>query len=263
MKSIKNILKNKLNGKTLTALTAYDVFTASMVKNAHPDFVLVGDSLNMVFAGERSTLSATLDQMIYHSSIVSKVVKDTDIPVIGDMPFLTYHINDEDALKNAAKFFIEAELDGVKIEGARISTISNIVNNGIPVMGHIGLKPQSVHAEGGYKVYGKTDEETIQLIQDAKDLEMAGVFSIVIEGVKEEVAAQITESVSIPTIGIGAGKGADGQILVINDILGMNDETAPKFVRQYANFNELGTNALKSWIKDVNNGSFPSEEEMY
>jgi len=262
MKTIKNILKNKQEGKTISALTAYDYFTASIVKEAKPDFVLVGDSLNMVFAGERSTLSAKLDQMIYHSSIVSKVFEDCNIPIIGDMPFLSYHINDEESLKNAARFFIEANLDAVKIEGARVSTIKNIVENGIPVMGHIGLKPQSVHSEGGYRIFGKNDEETTQLIQDAKNLEKAGVFAIVIEGVKEVVAKKITNSISIPTIGIGAGQGVDGQILVTNDILGMTKKV-PKFVRQYVDFNKLGSEALINWIKDVNDKKFPKNEEMY
>jgi 3-methyl-2-oxobutanoate hydroxymethyltransferase len=241
----------------LTMITAYDALFAKIFDEI-VDIILVGDSLNMSFLGESDTLSATLDQMIYHTKAVCNGAKNAY--VITDMPFGTY-FNKEDALKNAAKVFKQTKADAVKIEGGkeRSEIISYLTKNGIAVVGHIGLMPQFVRSEGGYKV--KSNKE--KLIEDAKAIEDAGAVLLVIEGVKEDIAKEITQMVNIPTIGIGAGRFTTGQVLVWSDLLGFFEEFKPKFVRRYLNGADIVRSAVRKYVDDVKKGNFPSEEEIY
>jgi len=241
----------------LTMITAYDALFAKIFDEI-VDIILVGDSLNMSFLGESDTLSATLDQMIYHTKAVCNGAKNAYI--ITDMPFGTY-FNKEDALKNAAKVFKQTKADAVKIEGGkeRSEIISYLTKNGIAVVGHIGLMPQFVRSEGGYKV--KSNKE--KLIEDAKAIEDAGAVLLVIEGVKEDIAKEITQMVNIPTIGIGAGRFTTGQVLVWSDLLGFFEEFKPKFVRRYLNGADIVRSAVRKYVDDVKKGNFPSEEEIY
>ena len=230
-------IKKAKNIKKLTMITAYDALFAKLFEK-EVDMILVGDSLNMSFAGKPDTLSATLDQMIYHTNAVCQGASEAF--VILDMPFGTY-INKDEALTNAVKVYRDTNAAAIKIEGGedRAEIIKHLTSNSIAVMGHIGLMPQYVRSEGGYKVRGKTQEDTEQLIKDAIAVEKAGAFCIVVEGVKSESALKITEAVNIPVIGIGAGNATDGQVLVWSDMLGLNEDFTPKFVRQYldgANF---------------------------
>jgi 3-methyl-2-oxobutanoate hydroxymethyltransferase len=226
------------------------------------DILLVGDSLNMTFAGKSDTLSATLEQMIYHTKAVCNGAKSSFI--VCDMPFGTYN-DKQSALENATKVYKETLADAVKIEGGveKIEIIKYLIQNSIAVMGHIGLKPQVSRSEGGYKVKGKTEDEINSLVQDAIKLEEAGVFAIVLEGVKSQATQAIKKAVNIPIIGIGAGKECDGQVLVWSDMLGINFGFKPKFVREYLNTKELIQNAVKEFVADVNNGNFPGEKESY
>ena len=254
-------IKNSKNKKNLTMITAYDALFAKLFEEI-ADMILVGDSLNMSFAGKPDTLSATLDQMIYHTNAVC-----TGAPkafVILDMPFGTYN-NKNEALTNAIKVYQQTTAAAVKIEGGedRASIIEHLTSNSIAVMGHIGLMPQYVRSEGGYKVRGKTEEDTKQLIKDAIAVEKAGAFALVIEGVKSEAAKRISEAVSIPTIGIGAGNVTDGQVLVWSDMLGFFEQFKPKFVRHYLNGASQVKEAVKQYKEDVQNKTFPSKEEEY
>ncbi len=254
-------IKKSKNNKKITVITAYDALFAKLFEDI-ADIILVGDSLNMSFAGKPDTLSATLEQMIYHTNAVCTGAKDAF--VVLDMPFGTY-TNEDDALKNAVKVYQETNAAAVKVEGGedRAHIIKHLTSNSIAVMGHIGLMPQYVRSEGGYKVRGKTKEDIEQLIRDAKALEEAGVFSIVVEGVMGEAAKQITQAVNIPTIGIGAGKDTDGQVLVWSDMLGFFEEFKPKFVRHYLDGATLVKDAVNQYRTDVQNSSFPSKEEEY
>ena len=258
--SIGSILKAK-NNRKLTMITAYDALFAKLFDDK-VDFILVGDSLNMSFAGREDTLSATLDQMIYHTKAVCNGAKNTF--VICDMPFGTY-TNEIDAMKNCVKVFQETNANAIKIEGgsSKAHIVKHLTQNSIAVVGHIGLMPQNFRSEGGYKVKGKDEENTQKLIQDAKDIEAAGAFCIVLEGVKEEAAAQITKAVNVPIIGIGAGVYVDGQVLVWSDMLGLFEEFKPKFVRQYLDGATIVKDAVDSYVKDVENLSFPSDKEKY
>jgi 3-methyl-2-oxobutanoate hydroxymethyltransferase len=254
-------IKKAKGEKKLTVITAYDALFANLFEEL-ADMILVGDSLNMSFAGKPDTLSASLDQMIYHTNAVC-----TGAPkafVILDMPFGTYTSNDI-ALQNAVKVYQETNAAAVKIEGGedRAQIISHLTSNSIAVMGHIGLMPQYVRSEGGYKVRGKTKEDTDQLVRDAIAVEKAGAFAIVIEGVLSEAAQKITEAVSIPTIGIGAGNITDGQVLVWSDMLGFFDEFKPKFVRHYLDGANLVKDAVNEYRANVQDSSFPSKEEEY
>ena len=254
-------IKNAKNNKKLTVITAYDALFAKLFEEI-ADMILVGDSLNMSFAGKPDTLSATLEQMIYHTTAVC-----TGAPkafVILDMPFGTY-INKDEALKNAVKVYQETNAAAIKIEGGedRADIVKHLTSNSIAVMGHIGLMPQYVRSEGGYKVRGKTQEDTEQLIRDAIAIEKAGAFAIVIEGVMSEAAKKITEAVNIPTIGIGAGNVTDGQVLVWSDMLGLFEEFKPKFVRHYLDGAKLVKEAINNYKKDVQTLDFPSKEEEY
>ena len=254
-------IKKAKNNKKLTVITAYDALFAKLFEDT-ADMILVGDSLNMSFAGKSDTLSATLDQMIYHTNAVCAGAKTAF--VITDMPFGTY-INKDQALQNAVKVYQETNAAAIKIEGGedRADIIKHLTSNSIAVMGHIGLMPQYVRSEGGYKVRGKTAQDTEQLIKDAIAVEKAGAFAIVVEGVMSEAALKITKAVNIPIIGIGAGNITDGQVLVWSDMLGFFEEFKPKFVRHYMNGASLVKDAVNQYRNDVQDSSFPSHEEEY
>jgi 3-methyl-2-oxobutanoate hydroxymethyltransferase len=254
-------IKNAKNNKKLTMITAYDALFAKLFEEI-ADMILVGDSLNMSFAGKPDTLSASLDQMIYHTNAVC-----TGAPkafTILDMPFGTY-INKDEALRNAVKVYQETNAAAIKIEGGedRAHIVEHLTSNSIAVMGHIGLMPQYVRSEGGYKVRGKTPEDIDQLIKDAIAIEKAGAFAIVIEGVMSDAAEKITKAVSIPTIGIGAGNVTDGQVLVWSDMLGFFEDFKPKFVRHYMDGAKEVKEAINQYRSDVQDTSFPSKEEEY
>jgi len=258
--TISSIKKSK-GEKPLVMITAYDALFARLVSES-ADMILVGDSLNMSFAGKSDTLSTTLDQMIYHTNAVCAGAPQSFI--VADMPFGTY-VNKKEALKNSLKMFQETTADCVKIEGgkAKADIVKYLTSNGIAVCGHIGLLPQSVRGEGGYKVKGKTEEEAKQLLKDAKAIEKAGAFCMVIEGVKAEVAKEVAEAVSIPVIGIGAGVDVDGQVLVFSDMLGLFEEFTPKFVKKYLDGATLVRDALKNYADEVQTKEFPSEIHTY
>ena len=259
-KTISTIMKQK-NNETITMITAYDALFASIF-NKQVDCILVGDSLNMSFAGEDDTLSATLDQMIYHTKAVCNGAKDSF--VICDMPFGTYY-NEEVALENSIKVFQETNADAVKIEGGveKSEIIKFLTLNSIAVVGHIGLMPQNVRSEGGYKVKGKDQQDIQRLIEDAKAVAEAGAFMIVVEGVKPEAAKFITESVNVPTIGIGAGVNTDGQVLVWSDMLGFLKGNYPKFVKKYLDGVELVNKSVDQFVSEVKSKEFPSQNEVY
>jgi 3-methyl-2-oxobutanoate hydroxymethyltransferase len=254
-------LQKAKNNQKLVMVTAYDALFAKLL-NQNVDMILVGDSLNMSFAGCNDTLSATLDQMIYHTKAVCAGAPDTFI--ICDMPFGTY-TNETQALKSAVKVYQQTKAAAVKIEGgaSKANIIKALTSNSIAVMGHIGLMPQFVRSEGGYKVKGKDDDNILSLIKDAKAIEEAGAFSIVVEGVKPNAAKAITNAVNIPVIGIGAGKDVDGQVLVWSDMFGFFEDFKPKFVRQYLNGAQLIKDGLKQFNNDVKNSTFPNEKEEY
>jgi len=258
---MKNTLDKLYKKEKLTMITAYDALFAKIFDDL-VDVILVGDSLNMSFLGENDTLSATIDQMIYHTKAVCNGAKKAYI--VCDMPFGSYSTK-EDALKNALRIYKETKADAIKLEGGeeKAEIIKELTQNAIAVVGHIGLMPQFSRSEGGYKVKGKDEFSKEKLLKDAKAIEGAGAVMLVIEGVKEEVAKEITESVSIPTIGIGAGRYTKGQVLVWSDMLGFFEEFKPKFVRRYLNGAELVRDAVKKYVEDVNDGKFPSEEEIY
>ena len=258
MKNTLSVLNKK---EKLTMITAYDALFAKIFDEI-ADIILVGDSLNMSFLGESDTLTATLEQMIYHTKAVCNGAKKAYI--VCDMPFGTYH-TPEIALQNAIKIYKETKADAVKLEGGieKAETIKLLSDNAIAVVGHIGLMPQFSRSEGGYKVKGKDEASKEKLLNDAKAIEKAGAVMLVIEGVKEDVAKEISESVSIPTIGIGAGRYTKGQVLVWSDMLGFFDEFKPKFVRRYLDGAKIVKDAVKKYVEDVNNGNFPSDEEIY
>ncbi len=258
--SITKILKAK-GERPLTMITAYDALFAKLF-DPIADIILVGDSLNMSFGGKKDTLSATLEQMIYHTQAVCNGTQNSF--VITDMPFGTY-TTAEKALDNATRIFQESAADAVKIEGGeeRASTVKYLVDNGIAVCGHIGLLPQSVRGEGGYKVKGRSDSEATQLVADAKAIENAGAFCIVIEGVKADVATLVAQSVDVPVVGIGAGNGVDGQVLVFSDMLGLFEAFTPKFVKKYLNGAELVKEAVQNYKNEVEARSFPDEIHTY
>ncbi|WP_297440666.1 3-methyl-2-oxobutanoate hydroxymethyltransferase [Sulfurimonas sp.] len=258
--TISSIKKSK-GLKPLVMITAYDALFARLVSES-ADMILVGDSLNMSFAGKSDTISATLDQMIYHTNAVCMGAQNSF--VVCDMPFGTY-IDKETALQNAIKIFQQTQADCVKIEGGveKAEVIQHLSDNGIAVCGHIGLLPQSVRSEGGYKVKGKTSEEKISIIEDAKAVERAGAFCMVIEGTKADVAKEVAQAVSIPVIGIGAGADVDGQVLVFSDMLGLFEEFTPKFVKKYLDGATLVKDALADYADEVVNKKFPTEEHTY
>lgn len=260
--TIPEIIQTKGKRK-LSMLTAYDYPTALLLDKCQIDMILVGDSLAMVVLGHKDTLAVTMEEMLHHTKAVSRAVKYS--VVIGDMPFMSYQISPEQAVENAGRFLKEGGAQAVKLEGGAtvIPQIKAIINAGIPVQGHLGLTPQSIAQLGGFKVQGKTAKAAQKLIEDAKALEKAGCFSIVLEAIPAPIAKLITENISIPTIGIGAGKDCDGQVLVFHDLVGMFDRFVPKFVKQYLNLNPEIENAIKQFKKEVEEEKFPQHEHCF
>ncbi len=244
-------------------LTAYDYPFARIVDEAGIDAVLVGDSLGMVVQGLENTLPVTMDEMIYHTRIVSRAVRNA--MVIGDMPFMSYHTGISDAVRNAGRFLKEAGASAVKMEGGAevAGHIRAMTRSDIPVMAHIGLTPQSIHRMGGYKVQGKTDEAAKKLVEEAHAVEDAGAFALLLEAIPMDLARRITEELSIPTIGIGAGVHCDGQVLVLYDVIGLFDRFVPRFVKQYANIRKDALEAVKTYKEEIERGIFPSEEHGF
>ncbi len=260
--NVNSIKALKGEGK-ISCLTAYDYTTARIVDQSGIQLILVGDSLGMTMLGYKTTLPVTIEQMLHHAEAVSRGVKDAIVVV--DMPFMSYQVSVEDAIRNAGIFMKDTGVDAVKIEGGafRVPVIKALVENGIPVMGHIGLTPQSVHAMGGYKVQGKKSDDAVKLIEDAKELAEAGVFAVVLECIPAELAKEISQAINVPTIGIGAGVGCDGQILVTHDMLGLYSELTPKFVKQYANLEATMREAFAQYKDEVENSLFPAGEHSF
>ncbi|MBN2202383.1 3-methyl-2-oxobutanoate hydroxymethyltransferase [bacterium] len=261
--TVPRIAGMKAKGEKITCLTAYDWLTAGLLDSAGIDIILVGDSGAMVFAGHETTLPVTMEQMLYHTTAVARGVRRG--LVIADMPFLSYQVSADRALENAGRFLKEGGAAAVKLEGGEpvADTIRRIVSAGIPVMGHLGLTPQSIRAFGNYRVRGEAQDEAGAIRKDARILEQAGVFAVVLEKIPAGLAAEITESLSIPTIGIGAGPHCDGQVIVTPDMLGLFESFRPKFVRRYAELAETIRSAASRFADDVKNGRFPSDEESF
>jgi len=251
------------DSRKIVCLTAYDYPTARLLDEAGVDVILVGDSVAMVALGYDSTLPVTLDEMIHHARAVRRGTKRALL--VADMPFGSYHSDTAESLRNAVRFVKEASVEAVKVEGGerRLELIARLTEAEIPVMGHVGLTPQSVNALGGYRVQGKTTDSAEQLLRDARAVEAAGAFAVVLEAVPRELAAQITRELRIPTIGIGAGPDCDGQILVVHDLLGLTFDQTPKFARKYANVGDVISNAVRNYCEDVRTGAFPSDGESY
>jgi 3-methyl-2-oxobutanoate hydroxymethyltransferase len=260
--TIPSLRRRKRRGEKITMLTAYDFVFAQIFDTAGIDVLLVGDSLGNVVQGRETTLPVTMDEAVYHTRLVSRGARRA--LVIGDMPFGSYQVCPEDAVRNAVRFVKEGGAHAVKLEGgtAVLDTIRRIVAAEIPVMGHVGLTPQAIHRMGGHRVQGRTEKSRARVLADARAVEEAGAFSVVLEGMPVELAREVTELVSIPTIGIGAGVDCDGQVLVMHDLLGLSDWT-PSFVKQYANLGSLASRAARSFAEDVAGGKFPDEEHSY
>ncbi len=260
--SVETIRQMKMDKQKIAALTGYDYLMAKLLDNSGMDLILIGDSAGNVFAGYDTTLPVTIDEMMYHTRAVRNGVKRA--LVVLDMPFMSYQCGIDEAVKNAGAF-IKAGAEAVKLEGGRpiADVIKRLVDIGIPVMGHLGLTPQSIRQFGNYALRGKQKNERKLILEDAKILEQAGVFSMVLEKIPEDLAKEVSESISVPTIGIGAGKHCDGQILVTHDMLGMNEDFQPKFLRKYANFAFEMKNAFTNYIDDVKKGDFPDDSESY
>ena len=261
-KTVLDILNMKKEKKKISVITSYDYTLASLCDKSGIDVLLVGDSAGMVMLGYENTIPVTMDQMCMFTEAVSRARKNSLL--VSDLPFMSYQASIEDAINNSGRL-IKAGADAVKLEGGSVmaETISAIVDVGIPVMGHIGLQPQTTMLSQGYKVQGKTKDTAMRLIEDAKELEEAGVFSIALEMVSHEVAEIISETVSIPTIGIGSGVGCDGQVLVVQDLLGMYDKIKPKFAKRYMNLSEDIVKSLEIFKKDVESGVFPAAEHWF
>jgi 3-methyl-2-oxobutanoate hydroxymethyltransferase len=255
------VRERKARGEKIAVVTAYDVAFARLADRAGVDVVLVGDSLGMVVQGLPNTLPVTLDEMIYHSRLVARGIQHAHL--VADMPFLSYQTSLEDGVRAAGRLLKEGAAEAVKLEGGEEVTdlVARLVSIGIPVMGHVGMTPQSVHKFGGFKLQGRSDEQAQSILAGARALADAGAYAIVIESVPSSLAAAITQAISIPTIGIGAGPSCDGQVLVMHDLLGLNPDWSPRFARRYA---ELGTEAMAAFAKyaaDVRTGDFPSNQE--
>jgi len=261
--TIHTLRQKKAAGDKITMLTCYDATFARLLDDGGVDILLVGDSLGMVVQGNATTLPVTLDEMIYHTRAVVRGARRAQI--VGDMPFMSYQTSPEDALRAAGQLMKQGGAEAIKLEGGaqHAELIRRLVVSGIPVMGHIGLTPQSYYQLGGFKVQGRDATSAERLLEDARVLEEAGAYAIVLEGIPLEVAARITAEVSVPTIGIGAGPHCDGQVLVIYDLLGMNEEFKPKFVKRYENFAVRIRTAVDEFIDEVKNGRFPSEDESF
>jgi 3-methyl-2-oxobutanoate hydroxymethyltransferase len=253
----------KASGVRIAMLTAYDYTSARILDNAGIDVILVGDSASNVMAGHETTLPITLDQMVYHAQCVVRGVQRA--LVVVDLPFGSYQGNTKEALSSAVRVMKEAEAHAVKVEGGRsiVPTVERILEAGIPVMGHLGLTPQSIYRFGSYQVRARDEVEAEELLEDAVLLERAGVFAIVLEKIPASLAAQVSKAVSVPTIGIGAGGGCDGQVLVTHDALGLTTDFNPRFVRRYARLDEQIGQHVQQYIEDVRSGDFPSEDESY
>lgn len=261
--TIHTLREMKVAGEPIGMLTCYDATFAKLLEAAGVDVILVGDSLGNVIQGHSTTLPVTLDHVIYHLQAVGRGLSRAHL--VGDLPFMTYQTTVEEAVRNAGRLVKEGGAEAVKIEGGAeyAQVIQGMVRAGIPVMGHIGLTPQAVHRMGGYRVQGRDDETAQQLMDDALALEDAGCYSLVLEGIPGELAARISERLSIPTIGIGAGVGCDGQVLVIYDLLGLDPSFKPKFVKRYLNLHEEVTRAVSTYLKEVKERSFPAEEHTF
>jgi len=261
-KSVQDIIKMKKDEKKISVITSYDYSLASLCDKAGIDILLVGDSAGMVMLGYENTIPVTMDQMCMFTEAVSRARQNSLL--VADLPFMSYQASIEDAITNSGRL-IKAGADSVKLEGGTpmAETISAIVDVGIPVMGHIGLQPQTTMLSQGYKVQGRTKDTALKLIDDAKELEEAGVFSIALEMVSHEIAEIISETISVPTIGIGSGVGCNGQVLVVHDLLGMYDKLKPKFVRRYMNLSEDIVKALEKYKSDIESGTFPAQENWF
>jgi 3-methyl-2-oxobutanoate hydroxymethyltransferase len=259
--TVRDLRTWKAEGRRFAMLTAYDFPTAQILDEAGIPVLLVGDSVANNQLGYENTLPVTMDEMLHHAKAVARGSKDALL--VGDMPFGSYQGSVEDGIANATRFLKEGGMHAVKLEGPMVDLAQALVERGIPVMGHLGLTPQSIHAMGGYRVQAKTEEAAARLTQDAMTLDKAGVFSLVLEGVPTAVAQRVTGAISAPTIGIGAGPHCDGQVLVINDLLGIGGGTYPKFVKPYANLRAEITRAVTAYRQDVESGSFPDAAHSY
>jgi 3-methyl-2-oxobutanoate hydroxymethyltransferase len=259
--TIRDLAQYKASNRRFIMLTAYDYPTASILDEMGVPVLLVGDSLAQVILGYDTTLPVTMEEMLHHTRAVVRGAPNTLI--VGDMPFGSYQTSVEQGVDNATRFLKEGGAHAVKIEGARIDLVQALVEIGIPVMGHLGLTPQSVHAMGGYRVQGRTEEAAARLFNDAQNLQKSGVFSLVLEGIPADVAKRVTESLAVPTIGIGAGANCDAQVLVITDLLGLGSGKYPKFVKPYANLRETIKEAVGNFRAEVESGVFPDEEHSY
>ena len=261
--TIHTLQKMKQRGEKITMLTAYDATFARLLDESHIDILLVGDSLGMVVQGHDTTLPVTLEEIIYHTRSVARGSQRAQI--VGDMPFMSYQAGVDQAIGNAGKLIKEGGCHAVKLEGGaqHVELIERLVRSGIPVMGHIGLTPQSFHQMGGFKIQGRGQGEADRLLADAQALQDAGAYSVVLEGMPSEIAERITETLDIPTIGIGAGPACDGQVLVVYDLLGMDDSFKPKFVRRYEHLATRIRTAVDAYVTDVRSGAFPSEQESF
>ncbi len=260
--TIPEFQQHKRDKKKLIVVTAYDALFTRIVEQAGIEAILVGDSLGVVVQGKTNTLSVTMEDMLYHTKLVAGAAQRA--LVIGDMPFMSYQASQEDALHNAGRF-LQAGAQAIKLEGGAVvaDRVAAMTGIGIPVMGHLGMTPQSVHRFGGYKVQGRESDHALVLLNDAKALEAAGAFAVVLEAIPAELAKTVTEQLTIPTIGIGAGPHCDGQVLVLYDLLGLFDEFIPKFVRPYAHLKADALQALRRYKEDVEQGKFPSDIESY
>ena len=263
MTTVLDVQRFKEEGRRFAVLTAYDYLSAKILDEAGIPILLVGDSLGMVMLGYTTTLPVTVDEMIHHAKAVARGAHQALL--VGDMPFMSYHTSVQQAITSAGRFIQEGGMHAVKLEGGgRIVEITQALTSmGIPVMGHLGLTPQFVHQMGGFKVQGKSDKQAARILSDAKELEQAGAFSIVLEGVPSNLATRVTQALRIPTIGIGAGSGTDGQVLVFHDMLGLTTGKAPKFVKRYANLAEEITRAAQRFVQEVGDGTFPDHEHSY
>ncbi len=263
MTTVLDVQRYKDEGRRFAVLTAYDFLSARILDEAGIPVLLVGDSLGMVMLGYPTTLPVTLDDVIHHAKAVGRGAHQAML--VGDMPFMSYHTSVEQAITSAGRLVQEAGMHGVKLEGGGrvVEYTRRLTDLGIPVMGHLGLTPQSVNKFGGFKVQGKTDAQAAQILEDARSLEQAGAFSVVLEGVPSKVAVSVTNALRIPTIGIGAGPGTDAQVLVLHDMLGLTTGKAPKFVKRYANLAESIARAANEYAEDVRSGKFPGPEHEY
>ncbi len=261
--TVPSLIAMKSRGERISALTAYDFLFASLLDQAGIDLILVGDSGSMVFGGNKNTLPLTMEEALYHCKAVSRGIERALF--VTDMPFMSYQVSVEKALENAGRFFKEANVEAVKLEGGKeiAETVRRMVTCGMPVMGHLGLRPQSVHQLGGYGLQATSKVDAEKLLSDARELQDAGIFSLVLEKIPAELAKQVTETLQIPTIGIGAGPHCDGQILVTQDMLGMYETFKPKFARRYAEMGQAIRKACSEYSEDIKRSDFPSDKESF